>query len=49
MTDDSDETVNAQRIAQGLARVAKQVSIDVFVRGVVNENAVLKLAAALIE
>jgi hypothetical protein len=49
MSDDSVETVNAQLVAQGLARIAKQVSIDALLRGMVHGNAVLKLMAALIE
>jgi uncharacterized paraquat-inducible protein A len=47
MTDDSEETVNAQLVTKGLARVAKWVSVDVFVIGVVDGNAVVKLATAL--
>jgi hypothetical protein len=41
MTDDSDETVNAQRVTKGRARVAKQVSVDILVSGMVGGNAIV--------
>jgi hypothetical protein len=47
MTDDSDETVNAQLVMEGLARVAKQVAVDALASGMVDGNAVVRLAAAL--
>jgi hypothetical protein len=49
MTDDSDETVNAHLVTEGLARAAKQVSVvgNVLVIGIVDVTAAVKLAAAL--
>jgi staphylococcal nuclease domain-containing protein 1 len=47
MPDDSDATVNAQLVTEGLARVAKQGSVDVLSSGMVDGNAVVKLAAEL--
>jgi hypothetical protein len=48
MTDDSDETVNAQLVTEGLARAAKQISVvHVLVTGIADGNAAVKLAAAL--
>jgi hypothetical protein len=41
MPDDSDATVNAQLVTEGLARVAKQIAVDTLASGVV------KLAVAL--
>jgi hypothetical protein len=34
MTDNMDETRNAQLVTEGLARVAKRVSVDVLVSGI---------------
>jgi hypothetical protein len=39
MTDDSDETVNAQLVTKGQARVVEEVSVDVLVSGMVPGNA----------
>jgi hypothetical protein len=46
MTDDSDETVNAQLVTEGLARIVKQVPIAL-VSGMVDRNDVMKSAVAL--
>jgi endonuclease YncB( thermonuclease family) len=47
MADDSEETVNVLLATEGLARVAKQATVDVLVSGIVNGTAVVKLAAEL--
>jgi hypothetical protein len=47
MTDDSDETVNAQLVAEGLARDARWVSIDVLLSGMLTGNDVVELVATL--
>jgi hypothetical protein len=40
MTDDSDETMDVQLVTEGLARVAKQVSVDALVMsGIVDGKA----------
>jgi hypothetical protein len=43
MTDDSGETANDQLVMEGLARVVKQVSVDVLVSGMLDGNAIVKL------
>jgi hypothetical protein len=48
MTDDSDETVNAQLVTEGLARVAKEVSVvNALVSDMVDGNDVVKMVVAL--
>jgi hypothetical protein len=48
MTDDSDETVNAQLVTEGLARVAKEVSVvNALVSDMLDGNAVVKMVVAL--
>jgi hypothetical protein len=46
MTDDSDQTVNAQLVTEGLARVAKYVSVDALVSGILNAAAPTRLTVA---
>jgi hypothetical protein len=40
MTGNTDKTVNAQLVTEGLVRVAKQISTDVLVSGMVEETLV---------
>jgi staphylococcal nuclease domain-containing protein 1 len=47
VVDDSEETVNAQLVVEGLARVAKKTSVDLLVSGMADGNAVVKLTADL--
>jgi hypothetical protein len=48
MTEDSDETVNAQLVTEGLARVAKEVSVvNALVSDMLDGNDVVKMVVAL--
>jgi staphylococcal nuclease domain-containing protein 1 len=47
VVDDSEETVNAQLVVEGLARVAKKTLVDLLVSGMADGNAVVKLTADL--
>jgi staphylococcal nuclease domain-containing protein 1 len=47
LTDESDETINAQLVSEGLARATKQAAVDALSARMIDSNSIVNLAADL--